>query len=271
HQRLPELAPQRIRDRARRRVGRAAGGERHHDGDRPRRIVLRRCRGRHQGERHSGSDPGTAMQPHGILLMHFDALNIRAMTGTGERLFSRSEGSRMQAMAALLDPQAIAVVGASQRASRGTSILVNLQNAGFTGGLYAVNPRYSEVNGAPCVPSVRELPAEVDCIAVAVAADPACEVLEQAYAHAIPTAVVMAAGFGDGGKSEPRSARLRALAQQGMCICGQNCVGFVNARTGAAAFSGIIPKTLVPGPVALVSQSGSLGNFVFGPLMRDRG
>ena len=32
----------------------------------------------------------------------------------------------------------------------------------------------------------------------------------------------------------------------------------------------MVPKTLHRGPVALVSQSGSLGNFVFGPLMRDR-
>src|SRR6202008_3483111 len=68
-----------------------------------------------------------------------------------------------------------------------------------------------------------------------------------------------------------RSARLRALGQQGMCICGPNCFGFVNARSGAAAFSGILPKAMQSGPVALVSQSGSLGNFAFSPLMRDRG
>ena len=55
-----------------------------------------------------------------------------------------------------------------------------------------------------------------------------------------------------------------------MCICGPNCFGLVNVKTGAVAFNGVVPKTLHPGPVALVSQSGSLGNFVFGPLMRDR-
>jgi acetyltransferase len=177
----------------------------------------------------------------------------------------------MEAMASLLNPKAIAVVGASQRPGRGTSILANLQNAGFKGGIYAVNPRYADVLGCRCYPSVRDLPAEVDCIAVAIAADAACEVLEQAYAHGIRAAVVMSAGFGEGGRSEPRSARLRALAQQGMCICGPNCFGFINVRSGAAAFSGIIPRTMQPGSVALVSQSGSLGNFVFSPLMRDRG
>jgi acetyltransferase len=174
-------------------------------------------------------------------------------------------------MASLLNPKAIAVVGASQRPGRGTSVIANLRDAKFTGEIVAVNPRYPDVLGYPCVPSVGALPAAVECIVVAVAADAACEVLEQAYAHGIRAAVVLAAGFGEGGQHEARSARLRALAQQGMCICGPNCFGFVNVKSGAAAMSGIIPKTLRRGPVALVSQSGSLGNFVFGPLMRDRG
>ena len=55
-----------------------------------------------------------------------------------------------------------------------------------------------------------------------------------------------------------------------MSICGPNCFGLVNVKTGAVAFNGVVPKPLHRGPVALVSQSGSLGNFVFGPLMRDR-
>jgi acetyltransferase len=36
------------------------------------------------------------------------------------------------------------------------------------------------------------------------------------------------------------------------------------------AFNGVVPKALPRGPIALVSQSGSLGNFAFGPLIRDR-
>ena len=61
-------------------------------------------------------------------------------------------------MRALLNPRAVAVVGASQRPGRGTSILANLRDAGFKGGIYAVNPRYTDVLGSPCFASVRELP-----------------------------------------------------------------------------------------------------------------
>ena len=172
----------------------------------------------------------------------------------------------MQSMLALLNPKAIAVIGASQQPGRGTSVVANLRDAGFKGEVFAVNPRYTDVLGFPCYPSVSELPDTVDCIVVAIPARAACDVMEQAFARGIRAAIVLAAGFDD----EPLGTRLKALAQQGMCICGPNCFGLVNVKTGAVAFNGVVPKALHRGPVALVSQSGSLGNFVFGPLMRDR-
>jgi acyl-CoA synthetase (NDP forming) len=175
----------------------------------------------------------------------------------------------MQSMQALLNPKAIAVIGASQQPGRGTSVVANLRDAGFKGEVFAVNPRYTDVLGVPCHPSVSELPDTVDCIVIAIPARAACEVLEQAFARGIRAAIVLAAGFDDG-PDGPLGTRLKALAQQGMAICGPNCFGLVNVRTGAVAFNGVVPKTLHPGPIALVSQSGSLGNFAFGPLMRDR-
>jgi len=177
----------------------------------------------------------------------------------------------MTSMSALLDPKAVAVVGASQRQSRGTSILLNIIEAGFAGDVFAVNPRYQEAHGRKCFPSVSDLPASVDCLAIAVAADAACDVLEEAYAHGIRAAVVMAAGFGEGGHGEARADRLRSLAAKGMRICGPNCFGLINLASRAALYSGPIPRPLRPGPVALVSQSGGLGATVFAPLMGDRG
>jgi acetyltransferase len=176
----------------------------------------------------------------------------------------------MTSMSSLLDPKAVAVVGASQRQSRGTSVLLNLVEAGFKGEVFAVNPRYEEVHGRKCFPSVSALPASVDCLAVAVAADAACGLLEEAYAHGIPAAVVMAAGFGEGGHGQARAARLQSLADRGMRICGPNCFGLINLAAKTALYSGPIPRPLRPGPVALVSQSGGLGATVFSPLMGDR-
>ena len=115
-----------------------------------------------------------------------------------------------------------------------------------------------------------DLPASVDCLVVAVAADAACDVLEEAHARGIPAAIVLAAGFGEGGHGHARAARLRSLADQGMCICGPNCFGLISVKAGFAAYSGPLARPLRAGPVAIVSQSGGLGANVFAPLMTDR-
>ncbi len=176
----------------------------------------------------------------------------------------------MQAMHALLDPKAIAVVGASQQPGRGTSVVANLRDAGFGGEIFAVNPRYTDVLGYRCYPSVNDLPDMVDCLVIAIPEGVACDAMEQAFMRGIRAAVVLASGFEDDGKNDPLATRLRALAQKGMAICGPNCFGIVNVKSGAVAFNGIVPKAMPWGPIALVSQSGSLGNFAFGPLIRDR-
>jgi acetyltransferase len=176
----------------------------------------------------------------------------------------------MDPMRSLLDPKAIAVVGASQRPGRGTNVIANLRDCGFAGEIFAVNPRYDDVLGYRCFPSVSDLPAAVDCLVVAVAADAACDVLDQAHTRGIPAAIVLAAGFGEGGHGDARAARLRALADKGMCICGPNCFGLISVKAGMAAYSGPLSRRLRPGPVAIVSQSGGLGANVFAPLMTDR-
>jgi acetate---CoA ligase (ADP-forming) len=176
----------------------------------------------------------------------------------------------MTSMRSLLEARSIAVVGASQRRARGTGVVANLRDAGFAGEIFPINPRYRDVLGYKCYASVAELPVGVDCIVVAVGADAACDVLDAAHAKGIPAAVVLAAGFGEGGHGDARALRLQALAAKGMCICGPNCFGLINLKTRLAAFSGPLPKPLRPGPVALVSQSGGLGASAFTPLMADR-
>src|SRR3978361_2081292 len=126
----------------------------------------------------------------------------------------------MQAIRALLDPKAIAVVGASQQPGRGTSVVANLRDSGFAGGIFAVNPRYTDVLGFPCYPSVNELPDSVECLVIAIPAHAACDTLEQAFARGIRAAVVLASGFDDDEKSGPLGTRLKALAQNGMALCG---------------------------------------------------
>lgn len=155
--------------------------------------------------------------------------------------------------------------------SRGSRVLQNLHTTGFEGRVYGINPNYQQVQGFPCYASVSDIPGQVDCVVVAIPAPGVVDVLENAYAAGVRGAVVLSSGFGEGGHSDAeRVARIAALADRGMSICGPNCYGVLNVHTGAAAFSGRIADPLVKGGVGLVSQSGGFSNVVADPLMEDR-
>ncbi len=49
--------------------------------------------------------------------------------------------AELSALHSLLEPKAVAVVGASQRPGRGSQVIANLSGCGFAGGLFAGNPR----------------------------------------------------------------------------------------------------------------------------------
>ena len=115
-----------------------------------------------------------------------DAAALSAMAA----ILGRLTGDGSHALAAR--SKGVAVVGASQRRGRGTNVIANLRDCGFAGEIFAVNPRYQDVLGCKCFPTVSDLPASVDCLVVAVAADAACDVLEEANAHGITAAIVLA-------------------------------------------------------------------------------
>ncbi|MFZ1294448.1 MAG: CoA-binding protein, partial [Pseudomonadales bacterium] len=68
----------------------------------------------------------------------------------------------------LFDARSVAIIGASESAgSIGSVISQNVLQGGFTGELWAVNPRYTEVHGIPCFADIAALPAAPDLALIA--------------------------------------------------------------------------------------------------------
>lgn len=168
-------------------------------------------------------------------------------------------------LAAVLRPRSIAIVGDSPRQrSRGGAIHANLDRLGFSGPIHPVNPRYEQVRGRRCYPSLDGLPQPVDFVAVAVPAGQAVDLVRQA-AHAGARAVsFVAGGFAEAGPDgRAVQDRLRAEARRfGVELVGPNCYGVASLVDGFAAYFGSLPTDLTPGSVALVSQSGGVLNTV---------
>ncbi len=167
----------------------------------------------------------------------------------------------------LLVPSSVAVVGATPREhATGRTVLETFRDLDFDGPLYPVNPRYGEVAGNVCHPSLADLPDLVDLAVMAVGDTR----VEDQVAAAIEAGVRAVAIFGScivPGDREPALAeRLEAMLREaGIPSIGVNCMGFCNFEAAIHVNSYRFPQ-LDPGRITVLAQSGS----VFGCLSGSR-
>jgi acyl-CoA synthetase (NDP forming) len=166
-------------------------------------------------------------------------------------------------LGALLEARSVALVGASARpGSFGDQLVAQLLSGGYRGTVHLVNPRYREVAGLACQPSLAELPGPVDLAVLAVPNAALEAQLAAAVAAGIPAAVIFASCV----DPEPPPAgvptladRLRGIATgAGMAVCGGNGMGFFNLEQSLRVCGYPEPADLPAGPVAVVSHSGSV-------------
>jgi len=176
-------------------------------------------------------------------------------------------------LAPLMKPTSIAVVGASQRMTRATRVVANLQRFGYAGRIFPINPKYTDVLGLPCYPDLASTPEPADTVVVAIPAEQVPAILAAAVDSGVRGAVVLSSGFAEAGPvGQRRQAELERLAaDRGLLICGPNCYGVFNIRLGAATFSADVAEPLRPGVVGLVSQSGGFSHAIGEYLMQQRG
>jgi acetate---CoA ligase (ADP-forming) len=140
-------------------------------------------------------------------------------------------------------------------------IIEGLDRIGFSGAVYPINPKYERLLGRRCYPSVTELPAGVDVLAVCVNHTRVLDHLGPAAERGVRAAVVFDGGFaerGDDGKR--RQDELIAICKTaGMALCGPNCMGFVSPHARSLVYIQPVqdPRSLA-GTVGLISQSGSI-------------
>lgn len=163
----------------------------------------------------------------------------------------------------LFAPAAVAVFGASPKpGSVGGGVLTNLRAGGFRGSVFAVNPRYSEMDGQCCYATLSEVPAVVDLAVIATPAPSVAGILEDCGNKGVRAAIVITAGFGEAGaEGRAREAELLDVARRhNIRLLGPNCLGLICPPSALnASFSRAVPGGVLPlGRLALVSQSGAL-------------
>jgi acetyltransferase len=154
----------------------------------------------------------------------------------------------------------VVLVGASDvSGTLGDVLRRNLERAGFKGEVQYVNPGHAEIAGRAAYPSVRDLPgppADLAIIATPALAVP--DVVSRCGEMGIRGAIVVSAGFRDGGEAgRALEAELRLSARRaGVRFLGPHSLGLIRTDLGLNAACG--PDQPPPGRLALVSESGAL-------------
>jgi acetate---CoA ligase (ADP-forming) len=172
---------------------------------------------------------------------------------------------------AMLEARSVALVGASPRPGTfGQRMVEEVTRSPARPQVHLVNPKYPEIGGRPCHPSLADLPEPVDLVLLGVRDDALEDQLALAAGRGDRSAVIFGNAHeepGPGAPGRPLRDRLAALARDaGMQLCGAGCMGFVNVSRGLRAIGYTEASPLRPGPVALVTHSGS----VFSALLRAR-
>ena len=175
---------------------------------------------------------------------------------------ARASAAAAQSLRGILEPRAVAVVGASRRPGTiGALLLDNLRHGGFTGPIYPVNPRADTIAGLRCHPTVQAIGQPVDLAIVAVPAASVLEVVRDCARASVRGVVVVSAGFADaspaGGELERELVQL--VRSAGMRLVGPNCLGVLNTDPAVSLNATFAPACPSAGPVGMLSQSGALG------------
>jgi acyl-CoA synthetase (NDP forming) len=175
----------------------------------------------------------------------------------GKRLLAQEDNPL--AIDYIFHPRSVAVVGPSPQlglAGMGASFVLALQDIGFEGGLYPVNPKHQDVLGLKCYPSLLDIPGPVDHVIFSVPVRAVLDVVDDCVAKGVRSMHFFTAGFSETGEEEGAELERQVVQrarQAGIRVIGPNCIGLY-CPAGKISFGPGSPRT--PGPVAFMSQSG---------------
>ncbi|MGP8289103.1 bifunctional acetate--CoA ligase family protein/GNAT family N-acetyltransferase [Vreelandella zhanjiangensis] len=162
------------------------------------------------------------------------------------------------------EPRTLAVFGASEKpASLGGLVLGNLQEGGFKGTLWAVNPKgYDEVLGVPCFSSVADLPEVPDLAVVCSPIAGVPRLIKRLGQFGVKAALVLSGGAyldrDSDNKGSIRERMLKAALASGIRVLGPECMGLI--VPGKHLNASYASQPVKAGRVAYLGQSGMLAN-----------
>jgi len=163
----------------------------------------------------------------------------------------------------LFKPRSVAVIGASQnKAKIGYRIVENIVSHGYQGAIYPVNPKGGNVLGNKIYPELSQIPGEVDLAVIAIPARFVFDAVKDCAEKGVRHLVIITSGFSEVGNTKEENKIVQFAREHGMRVLGPNIFGIYSSAVSLDATFG--PGGILPGHVAIVTQSGALGIAMIG-------
>ena len=175
----------------------------------------------------------------------------------------RPTGSDPGRLRPLLAPESVAIVGASATPGKyGNTVVKYLQNAGFKGRIYPINPEGGLHEGLQFYKSLAEVPERIDCAFTVIPAGATPAMVKQGAAAGVRAMILGASGFAEMGSDAGRKRQdeiVETARAAGMIILGPNTNGIWNAHHGLAlGYNTSHGEPMRPGCISIAAHSGAL-------------
>ncbi|HHT9104628.1 MAG TPA: acetate--CoA ligase family protein [Candidatus Wujingus californicus] len=165
-------------------------------------------------------------------------------------------------METFFNPPSVAIVGATEKpGSLPGIILKNIIDMGFKGRIYPVNPKYQNVFGLRCFPSLLDIPDAVALTVIAIPAQFVVDTMKQQAQKKIQYSIIISAGFREmGAEGTEMEEKIKKISiENNIRILGPNCLGILDNYTNFT--TSFLPWERVSKPqkgsLSILSQSGA--------------
>ena len=163
----------------------------------------------------------------------------------------------------LFEPRSIAVVGASKDPKKiGHTVVKNILAGGYSGKVYPINPAGGDVLGLQAYPDITAIGGEVDVVCTTIPARFVYDSVKACADRGVKYNVIITSGFSEIGDIATERKIADYALSRGMRVVGPNVFGVFSAEARMDATFG--PGNILPGSVAIVTQSGALGLAMIG-------
>lgn len=168
-----------------------------------------------------------------------------------------------------MEPESVAILGCSSNLKRlSGKPLGFLLKANYQGKIYPVNPKYSEIEGIRCYPSILDINEPIDVALILLPAVAVEKAMSECVEAKVKAVVLISSGFAElGPEGKAAQLRISKMAKDaGIILIGPNCLGAVNFIDRIPlSFTALCDfEDVKPGGLAFVSQSGAIASWLVG-------